>query len=167
MDAQKKKDPMNLSTTDKQRYDNVLMAIRGLDAMAKALDDKQNTFSLIGDNDYTAGERDATEAYGRMQSGGAINKEEHKNFLSTLPSVKDSKDIQRKKLIKQRNEMISRLNTLGFTPEDAKIEPLDLKYGKPIWEGEDKEVSNYAKDHNISYDNAMNVKMTREQKAMR
>lgn len=119
----------HLSGTDKARYDNALMAIKGLDEMAKALDGGQNTFSMIGDNDYTAASRRATEAYGRMQSGGAINKEEESKFEKTLPGKTDSKDIQRKKLVAQREEMVSRLKTLGFTPEQVGIQPLDFKYG--------------------------------------
>lgn len=118
-----------LSGTDKARFDNALMAIKGIDEMAKALDNDQNTFSLVGDNDYTAAERRATEAYGRMQSGGAINKEEEERFRKTLPGSTDSKEIQRKKLLNQRDEMLSRLKTLGFTPEDLQIPNLDFNYG--------------------------------------
>lgn len=119
----------SLSGTDKARYDNALMALKGLDEMGAALDNDQNTFSLIGDNDYTAAARRATEAYGRMQSGGAINKEEEKRFQQTLPGTTDSKEIQRKKLLAQREEMISRLKTLGFTPEQIGYEPKEFKYG--------------------------------------
>lgn len=119
----------NLSGTDKARYDNALMALKGIDEMGAALDNDQNTFSLIGDNDYTSAARRATEAYGRMQSGGAINKEEEKRFEKTLPGVSDSKEIQRKKLLAQREEMLSRLKTLGFRPEDIGYEPKEFKYG--------------------------------------
>ncbi len=118
-----------LSGTDKARYDNALMALKGIDDMAAALDNGQNTFSVVGDNDYTAASRRATEAYGRMQSGGAINKEEESRFEKTLPGLTDSKEIQRKKLMAQKAEMISRLKTLGFTPEQAGYEPKDFKYG--------------------------------------
>lgn len=119
----------NLSGTDKARYDNALMTLKGIDDMGTALDNGQNTFSTIGDNDYTAAARRATEAYGRMQSGGAINKEEEKRFEKTLPGTTDSKEMQRKKLITQRDEMVSRLKTLGFTPEEAGYQPRDFKYG--------------------------------------
>jgi len=141
MAAQSKKDELmrknmpeervkNLSGQDKARFDNALMAIKGLDDMAKALDAGQNTFSVVGDNDYTAAERRATEAYGRMQSGGAINKEEEKRFSQTLPGVSDSKDIQRNKILKQRDEMISRLKTLGFSPDQVGVAPnANFSYG--------------------------------------
>lgn len=166
-ESKKKKDPMNLNATDKARFDNALMAIKGIDEMAKALDKGQNTFSIVGDNDYTAASRRATEAYGRMQSGGAINKEEEERFNKTLPGLKDAKDIQRKKLLQQRAEMVSRLNTLGFKPEDVGVSELDFKYGKMESEGEDKSVSDYAKSHGISYNQAMNIKLQRTQNAQR
>ena len=120
-----------LSGIDKARYDNALMALKGLDEMGTALDNGQNTFSMIGDNDYTAASRRATEAYGRMQSGGAINKDEEARFEKTLPRITDSKDIQRKKLLTQKDEMISRLKTLGFTPEQVGYEPRSFNYGAP------------------------------------
>lgn len=129
LERTKKSDPKTLGGTDKARFDNALMAIKGLDQMAKALDSGENTFSLVGDNPYTIGSRAATEAYGRMQSGGAINKDEEARFEKTLPSATDSKQIQRQKLINQRNEMISRLKTLGFDAKDIGVEPLNFKYG--------------------------------------
>lgn len=119
----------SLSGTDKARYDNALMVLKGIDEMGQALDKDQNTFSMVGDNDYTAAARRATEAYGRMQSGGAINKDEEERFEKTLPGKMDSKEMQRKKLLTQRDEMISRLKTLGFTPEEAGYKPQDFNYG--------------------------------------
>jgi hypothetical protein len=119
----------NLSSTDKARFDNALMVLKGIDEMGSALDNGDNTFSMVGDNNYTAAERRATEAYGRMQSGGAINKDEEKRFSATLPGSRDNKEMQRKKLIDQRNEMISRLKTLGFTPEQIGYEPRKFNYG--------------------------------------
>lgn len=111
-----------LSGTDKARFDNALMAIKALDEMDAALNSGQNTFSLIGDNDYTAASRRATEAYGRMQSGGAINKEEESRFEKTLPGMTDTSEMQKKKIDTQRKEMISRLKTLGFSPEQVGLE---------------------------------------------
>lgn len=119
----------SLSGTDKARYDNALMTLKALDEMGTALDNGQNTFSLIGDNDYTSASRRATEAYGRMQSGGAINKDEEARFEKTLPVNTDTKEIQRKKILSQRNEMVSRLRTLGFTPEESGYKPKDFNYG--------------------------------------
>lgn len=122
-----------LNGSDKARFDNALMVLKGIDEMGKALDADENTFSIIGDNNYTSAERRATEAYGRMQSGGAINKDEEERFRKTLPQYTDNKELQRKKLIDQRNEMISRLKTLGFSLDDIKqmsgYEPEEFQYG--------------------------------------
>lgn len=132
-ERKKLKDPVEkiakLNSGDKARFDNAAMALKALDEMGQALDQGENTFSLVGDNAYTAAARRATEAYGRMQSGGAINKDEEERFDKTLPRTTDSKEIQRKKIIAQRNEMVSRLKTLGFTPEDIGYQPKEFKYG--------------------------------------
>ncbi len=119
----------NLSGTDKARFDNARMAAQALDEMDMALANGDNTFSLIGDSAYTAAARRATEAYGRMQSGGAINKEEEARFEKTLPRPADSVEIQRQKLIKQKQEMVSRLKTLGFTPEQVDVNTSEYRYG--------------------------------------
>lgn len=119
-----------LSGTDKARFDNAMMTLKALDDMGAALDKGDNTFSLVGDNDYTAASRRATEAYGRMQSGGAINKDEEARFEKTLPRSTDDKEMQRKKILTQRDEMISRLKTLGFTPNDVGYTLRDFEYGK-------------------------------------
>jgi len=129
IDALKKKDPKSLNSTDKARLDNALMVLKGIDDMGSALDKGVNTFSMIGDNPYTQAERRATEGYGRMQSGGTINKEEEANFSKTLPKSLDNKELQRKKLLDQRAEMISRMKTLGFDPADLGYSPKDFKYG--------------------------------------
>lgn len=133
---------IHMSSSDKSRYDNALMTLKGIDDMATALDNGQNTFSVIGDNDYTAASRRATEAYGRMQSGGAINKDEEKRFEATLPRSADNKEMQRNKLLKQRDEMLSRLKTLGFSQQDADYEPRSFNYGS-------KESSNQDVDSKI------------------
>lgn len=119
-----------LNTGDRARFDNVLMVLKGIDDMGTALDNDTNTFSVVGDNEYTMARERAAEAFGRMQSGGAINNEEGKKFKGYLPSSTDSKEIQRKKLIDQRNEMLSRLKTLGFTPDEVGYKPVEFKYGK-------------------------------------
>lgn len=129
----KKNDPQdrlkNMSGTDKARFDNALMVARSIDEMGSALDQGNNTFSLIGDNNYTEAQRKAAEAYGRMQSGGAINKDEEDRFLAMLPRSTDSKEMQRKKLVSQRDEMMSRLKTLGFSPQEAGYAQRDFSYG--------------------------------------
>lgn len=119
----------SLSGSDKARFDNALMVLKNIDDMATALENGENTYSFIGDNSFTEAQRRATEAYGRMQSGGAINKEEEDRFQKTLPNKWDSEEIQRQKLLKQREEMISRLKTLGFSMEEVGYKPKEIKYG--------------------------------------
>lgn len=118
-----------MSGTDKARYDNAKMVAGEINKMASALDSGDNTFSMWGDNNYTSAERKAAEAYGRMQSGGAINKDEEERFLAMLPRSKDDAALQRQKLKDQYSEMESRLKTLGFTPEEAGISLADFEYG--------------------------------------
>lgn len=133
-----------LNSSDRTRFDNVVMVLKGLDEMSNALNSGQNTFSLVGDNDYTDAARRATEAFGRMQSQGAINKGEEARFEKVLPQVTDSAEMQRKKIQTQRNEMLSRLKTLGFSPEELglggttptetsnEIERIDPKTGRTV-----------------------------------
>jgi hypothetical protein len=122
----------NLSGTDKARFDNARGVLEALDRMGAALDNGDNTFSIIGDNPYTMAQRDAAESYGRMQSGGAINKDEEARFEKMLPRAGDNKEIKRGKIIEKRKEMIKRLETLGFTPEQLGIKPdAEFSYGKP------------------------------------
>lgn len=108
-----------LSGSDKARYDNVRMGLDSVAGMSNALKSGDNTFSVIGDNDFTISRRTFEEALGRMQSGGAINSDEEKRFRAMLPSMTDSAEIQQKKLASLQSEMNSRLATLGFKPEEV------------------------------------------------
>lgn len=108
-----------LNATEKTRFDNVRMGYQSITDMANALKAGNNTFSLIGDNDYTLAARNFEEALGRMQSGGAINKDEAARFRSLIPSAKDSAAIQATKLKKMQEELASRFETLGFKPQEV------------------------------------------------
>lgn len=83
---------------DKKMGTFVTEGIRSVRGMRDALANGDNTFSLVGDNDYTRNLLVMAENYGRMQSGGAINKDEEKRFIAMAPRVTDSKEQQRKKL---------------------------------------------------------------------
>lgn len=108
-----------LSGEDKKRYDNVVMGQKAVNDMAGALAKGDNTFSLIGDNDFTFAARRWDEAIGRMQSGGAINEEEAKRFRAMMPGATDSREMQAKKLTEMTREMNARLGTLGFKPQEV------------------------------------------------
>lgn len=108
----------NLNSESKKRFDNISMAMQAVLRMKKALDEGQNTFSLIGDNDFTIGKTKWEEAVGRMQSGGAINDEEAARFVRMVPTATDKKDIQIAKINEAMAEMFARAKTLGFTPQE-------------------------------------------------
>lgn len=114
MESAKKNNAATLNSSDKQRYDNINMASKGIAGMRTALTNGDNTFSLIGDNDFTANRSRAVEAIGRMQSGGAIGVDEQKRFEKMLPTSMDSAEMQQKKLQALEDEMTARIQTMGL-----------------------------------------------------
>lgn len=123
-----------LNSGDKQRLDNAKLGLTAVQGMADALlKGNQNTFSLIGDNDFTQQRSLFEEALGRMQSGGAISKEEEMRFKGMAPKATDNLEMQRKKLKFLQSEMSSRLGTLGFQPADVglSIYNMDSMKSKP------------------------------------
>lgn len=111
-----------LSGTDKARLDNAKLGLIATQGMASALKSGQNTFSLVGDNDFTQQRTLFEEALGRMQSGGAISLAEENRFKKMAPTVFDSPQMQQKKLEQLQSEMASRISTLGFTPQQLGIQ---------------------------------------------
>lgn len=105
-----------LSSADKQRYDNVIMANDAIRDMAAALGKGGSRYSLIGDNDYTFALRRFNEALGRMQSGGAIGSKEAAEFAAMARSLGDDPTMQAQKLQKLQGIMSDRFKTLGFDP---------------------------------------------------
>lgn len=108
-----------LGAAEKQRLDNAKQGLSAAMGMSKAFNNGDNTFSLIGDNDFTQQRAQYEEALGRMQSGGAISTAEENRFKKMAPTPFDSKEMQQKKLMQIQNEMASRLNTLGFKPQEV------------------------------------------------
>lgn len=106
-----------LPAASQQRLDNAAMALLGVEDMNAAFNSGENTFSVIGDNKFTEAKRRFTEALGRMQSGGAINKEEEKRFSSMIPTAADPEPLQRLKLKKMANEMAARIKSFGMDPQ--------------------------------------------------
>lgn len=110
----------------------IAFAREGLDAVnqiAKALESGVNTFSLVGDNEYTLAREYFTQALGRMNSGGVITKDEEAAFQRALPKVTDTKDIQRKKLLATQAQMANRLRVYGVEPEDVGLTEEPINYG--------------------------------------
>lgn len=125
-----------LNSSDKQRLDNAKLGLVSVQGMGDALLRMgQNTFSVIGDNDFTQQRSLFEEALGRMQSGGAISKEEESRFKSMAPTWRDSPEMQKKKLVQLQAEMQNRMGTLGFQSDELGIQPLDLAALKPPGSG--------------------------------
>jgi hypothetical protein len=108
-----------MGAEERKRLDSIRMGKKAVDDMTVALAKGSNTFSLVGDNPFTMAARDWSEAIGRMQSGGAINKDEEARFRAMAPSWDDSREIQAQKLQKLAEEMSRRVGTFGFTPTDV------------------------------------------------
>ena len=103
-----------LSGEKAKRLDNVKASIKAIRGMGAALGAGQNTFSVIGDNDFTLNRSLFEEALGRMQSGGAITKDEVAKFKRMAPGATDSPEIQQQKLSQMAALMNERLKSLGF-----------------------------------------------------
>jgi hypothetical protein len=125
-----------LKGEERKRFDNASMALEAVDNMAKALAKGDDTFSLVGDNDFTMASSMYEEALGRMQSGGAINAEENVRFRNMRPTWTDSPEIQRKKLQTLLSEMSTRLGSLGFEPQEVMAARRGHKTELPKLQGE-------------------------------
>lgn len=130
LESTKKNTAAGLNSSDKQRYDNINMAIKGIDGMSSALTNGDNTFTLWGDNDFTANRNRAVEAIGRMQSGGAIGKEEQVRFEKMLPTAFDDAEMQQSKLQAIKDEMNSRFETMGLGAQAQPAKKIRMTDGK-------------------------------------
>lgn len=91
-----------------KRADDAGMALKAIEDMSKALfQDNENTFSLIGENPFTIASTRFEEAFGRLQSGGAITADEEKRFARLRPKATDSRKIQEQKLADMREQLQS------------------------------------------------------------
>ena len=104
--------PKPMNEGEMQRFDNIRMGMTALQDAEAALAGGDNTFSVIGSNKYTEAATRFEEALGRMQSGGAIQKDEADRFRGMLPKAFDSAEIKRIKLANMNKEFAARLKTL-------------------------------------------------------
>lgn len=117
--AAKHAESRKLNSSEEQRLDYLKMGTRAMNDLKTAWKNGDNTLSLVGDNNFTLAANQAAEAFGRMQSGGAINKDEEKRFLAMLPRMTDSKEIQERKIEKMNDIFNERYQTLGLeSPSD-------------------------------------------------
>lgn len=107
-----------LGAQEKKDLANQKESMEALQAMHDALSAGDNTFSLVGDNNFTFAKKKYTEALGRLQSGGAIGAKELETFESFVPNARDSAEMQRKKLQTGYRQMADRLGISGFKPEE-------------------------------------------------
>lgn len=130
-----------LSAEQKKRFEGVNFALRALTDLEDIESQGQNRkgnvdlnkISIIGDNPFTFARNRFTEAIGRLQSGGAINKEEAANFRKLIPTPIDSPEIAREKLIKMRDELEARFNNFGVKKSNASeagLDPAKLGFDK-------------------------------------
>jgi len=69
---------------------------------------------MLGDDDLSIALRNTAESYGRMQSGGAINKEEETRFLASLLKAGDSEQAVRAKIQDKMQEVNDRESQLYY-----------------------------------------------------
>lgn len=125
-----------LGAQERARVDNARAALSSVREMSNALvGEGQNTISLIGDNDFTRSRSMFEETLGRMQSGGAIGKEEAARFRKMAPGPLDSAETQRKKLMALEKEMTDRLTTAGFSEKDLGEAGFELSQVTPKTKG--------------------------------
>lgn len=118
-----------LSGEARSRFDNVtggISALRDMKAayMAKprtGLADKLDLANvpLRGDTPYTEASNRFDEMLGRMQSGGAIGKEELKSFQKLRPQITDSPEIAQTKFDKMEELLSGRLKSFGLDESSA------------------------------------------------
>ena len=134
-EAQFKKNPQGkieiLGAQDRQRFDNLMMA-------KNAYEDAKSSFEPAGDkgliggllargkrvgfSKYAEAAGAFKEAIGRLQSGGAIGRQEEKAFLSLLPTATDPDEVSAQKLSRLEQELGSRIR--GFGIDSGELEKL-------------------------------------------
>lgn len=108
-----------LPSTDKLRVQ--LLGEMNVQAqrMKDALANGDNTFSIIGDNDYTAARREYNMALTRLQSGANAPPAEVAMYESMLPKISDSADQQQAKLESAVGKTNFGIQSYGLDPEEV------------------------------------------------
>jgi len=71
---------------------------------------------LISDDPFSSAQRVLTDVVGRLQSGGAINKDEESRFLAMGPRPGDSDTIKQAKLKEQKVFLENKIRAMGVEP---------------------------------------------------
>lgn len=89
---------MKISGEDRQRGIKIVTAKQGFAELSRAFRKGVNTFSLVGDNEFTAGVTKFRMGLGFLMSGANVPEHEEKAFQSFVATVKDGRSIQLSKL---------------------------------------------------------------------
>lgn len=128
-----------LSDTAKDKVAGVASGLKALSDIGVAIDkgfepsrinpDTPIVGSFVSDTDLTAAQRRLNEAFGRIQSGGAIGVEEEKRFNAMGPRPGDTKDQMAKKIAAQKDFLLNKLQAFGLTEKDLAQSGFDLGQG--------------------------------------
>ena len=110
---------LKLNSTQQGDFSNAIMALKGIRDMKVALAQGQNTFTVFGENDFTMGQQMFIEAFGRIQTGAAITKDEAQAFKKFTPRSTMSSAQQSQILNKMAETMMQKLDTLGFNKQEV------------------------------------------------
>lgn len=127
-----------MSQENLKRFDSAAMGLRHMFELRKALNEGENTFEWIGSSKFTMARDKVVEAFGRMQSGGAITEWEQKTFQEMLPKVGDNIEIQKGKMKDMLEIMASRVENLGFNFKEVmtKMDDVSSRMETYVWEKE-------------------------------
>lgn len=132
IEKQKRNDPNykleQMGAEAKGKVGSIVSGLQALQGIAKAVGEGQqpeyidaNTpliGGLLSDTDISRNQRVLSEVVGRLQSGGAINKDEGERFVALGPRPGDSPSVQRKKIQDQMSFLSNKLNAYGLKEED-------------------------------------------------
>lgn len=105
-----------LSAAASMDLGKIQSAQAALEEMQAAMDAGENKFSIIGENPYTAAQKRFVEAFGRLQSGGAISEKEFELFKDLTPSSLDEEAIVKQKMESLRSDLAQRYENLTGEP---------------------------------------------------
>lgn len=98
----------------------------------------------LSDNQYTKSERVLSEVVGRLQSGGAIGKDEEARFVAMGPRPGDSKEVRLQKLNDQMAFLENKLTGFGFSTKDLNELGFDVG-NNPVQQKEHDEAISWAR----------------------
>lgn len=151
-----------LNSTDKTHLNLEKEAFDSIREMQDAfINNKEDRYKVLGDNNYTKALRRFSNAIGRLESGGAIAGRETSTYKAMARSLFDEEQISKDKLNELASVFENRLKTRGFTPEELGLKRFEYKpkqeAPKADAQAQDKPkldpfIEKTAKENNISYE---------------